>query len=225
MVNKTFDIQQEDFDTYKLISFGPVDEIPQPGQFYMFCTDYLKKPFSVAFVQENDIFFIIKKAGNFTSNIPSKLRIEGPYGKPFPKPSPNSTLISGGAGIGPICFLAQNLTQSHTVYRWFHGENEERSLRLLDRLPANPHQCTVLPTLVTDILNPSSSPYFACGPRAMLKMVVNKLGMSGFVSMEERMACGFGACYGCVIPTTSGYKRVCKEGPVFQAGDVAWRNL
>jgi len=80
-------------------------------------------------------------------------------------------------------------------------------------------------TLEMDLLPKEAQFYCACGPKPMLKGLHSKWGTNGFVSLEERMSCGFGACYGCVIPTTSGYQRVCKEGPVFEAGELLWQEL
>ena len=65
--------------------------------------------------------------------------------------------------------------------------------------------------------------YYACGPIPMLRALVRELGKNGQLSMEERMGCGVGICVGCSIETRSGVKRVCKEGPVFDAGDIIWK--
>ena len=61
--------------------------------------------------------------------------------------------------------------------------------------------------------------YYACGPQVMLKYLA-QYNSNGFVSLEARMGCGFGACMGCSIETINGPKRVCKEGPVFKASEV-----
>ena len=66
---------------------------------------------------------------------------------------------------------------------------------------------------------------YACGPRPMLRAVreaVRERGISAYVSMEENMACGIGACLGCVVRTVDGHKRVCKEGPVFPIEEIVW---
>jgi len=227
MLNETFKLEKTDLGHYVVVSFGPVAEenLPQPGQFYMFYKEYVKKPFSVAFLKENRLFFIIKKVGPFTSSIPDEVRVEGPYGKPFPAVVTNTFLISGGAGIAPICFLAEKLTEQNLPFTWLHGESKAENLTLLDYLPVKPNKVSVEPTLVTDLLPKETQFYCACGPKPMLKGLHSKWGTNGFVSLEERMSCGFGACYGCVIPTTSGYQRVCKEGPVFEAGELLWQEL
>lgn len=227
MINETVKLKKLDLGNYVLVSFGSVveGELPQPGQFYMFYKDYVKKPFSVAFMESNSIFFIIKKVGPFTNNIPDEVRVEGPYGKPFPAMVSDVFLVSGGAGIAPICFLAQRLTEQNLPFTWVHGESIEQNVTLLDYLPVKPQKVSVEPTLVTDLLPEKEQFYCACGPKPMLKGLVTKWGTNGLVSLEERMACGFGACYGCVITTISGYQRVCKEGPIFEAGEVLWQKL
>ena len=73
---------------------------------------------------------------------------------------------------------------------------------------------------VTNALDGKQSYYYTCGPLPMIKALLQAVGTNGEVSMEERMGCGFGACMGCTIQTTQGSKRVCKEGPVFPAGEL-----
>jgi dihydroorotate dehydrogenase electron transfer subunit len=66
---------------------------------------------------------------------------------------------------------------------------------------------------------------YACGPKPMLRAVAKvarDYGIKGYASLEENMACGFGACLGCTVKTVHGYKRVCKEGPVFPIDEIVW---
>jgi dihydroorotate dehydrogenase electron transfer subunit len=66
---------------------------------------------------------------------------------------------------------------------------------------------------------------YACGPKPMLEAVAKiaaERNIKGYVSLEEKMGCGFGACLGCAVKTTNGYKRVCKEGPVFPLEEIVW---
>ena len=88
--------------------------------------------------------------------------------------------------------------------------------------------------LVTDVLKAflaentsslGSLVIYACGPKPMLRVVsetAREKGVKGFLSLEENMACGFGACLGCAVRTVHGYKRVCKEGPVFPIEEIVW---
>ena len=78
---------------------------------------------------------------------------------------------------------------------------------------------------VTDAIRESgvdADYFYSCGPLPMLKALCNTLEISGEVSLEERMGCGFGICMGCSIHTTKGAKRVCKDGPVFKKEEVIW---
>ncbi|MEE1280419.1 MAG: dihydroorotate dehydrogenase electron transfer subunit, partial [Oscillospiraceae bacterium] len=64
--------------------------------------------------------------------------------------------------------------------------------------------------------------YYTCGPEPMLKAIYNNLKTSGQLSFEERMGCGFGACMGCSCKTITGYKRICKDGPVLKKEEILW---
>ena len=66
--------------------------------------------------------------------------------------------------------------------------------------------------------------FYACGPEPMLKAVFKKSRVSGQLSFEERMGCGFGACMGCSCKTVTGYKRICKDGPVLKKEEILWEN-
>jgi dihydroorotate dehydrogenase electron transfer subunit len=71
--------------------------------------------------------------------------------------------------------------------------------------------------VVTDVITTPAPYYYACGPLPMIKAILRTIGTNGQISMEERMGCGVGICVGCTIETREGFKRVCKEGPVFSA--------
>ncbi len=83
--------------------------------------------------------------------------------------------------------------------------------------------------MVTDLIDQyvdQADQVFACGPRAMYKAMAGLdclKGKSVQVSLEERMACGVGACYGCTVKTRNGLKQVCRDGPVFELADIDWR--
>ncbi len=231
--NSSVNVKIQHFNRYSLVMVKTVVEV-EPGQFFMFYTDFVKKPFSVAFKDSGYLGFVIKPVGRFTRNMPATIRLEGPYGNGFLS-VPNTLdedrgnlpllnpplLISGGAGLAPILFLAQRLTEKGHNFTWYHGDREEVQ-DIINVLPFRPHHIILEPEMVTDKLLPSTSLYFACGPNPMLQATVNNLGTNGFVALEERMLCGYGACQGCVVETTEGYQRVCKDGPIFKAGDIKW---
>ena len=78
--------------------------------------------------------------------------------------------------------------------------------------------------VVTDVIEKPAPYYYACGPLPMIKAILRTIGTNGQISMEERMGCGVGICVGCTIETREGFKRVCKEGPVFLAEDLVERS-
>ena len=75
---------------------------------------------------------------------------------------------------------------------------------------------------VTDALPESFTHFYACGPEPMLKAVYQNTGVSGQLSFEERMGCGFGACMGCSCETLTGFKRICRDGPVMMKEEIKW---
>ena len=77
---------------------------------------------------------------------------------------------------------------------------------------------------VTDEMDREYSYFYTCGPEPMLKAIYKKSVTSGQFSFEERMGCGFGACMGCSCKTVTGYKRICKDGPVLEKEEILWEN-
>ena len=75
---------------------------------------------------------------------------------------------------------------------------------------------------VTDALPEVYDTFCACGPLPMLRALCRAADKPGFLSLEARMGCGFGACMGCTVPTKDGYKRVCKDGPILYKEEIVW---
>jgi dihydroorotate dehydrogenase electron transfer subunit len=178
------------------------------------------------------------------------LDIIGPLGNGFDYQSPvtshqSPVLVAGGMGVAPLFFLAEKLVQSSRF------KVQRRPLVLLGaktktqiiceeefkRLSCNIKIATDDGSrgsrgTVTDLLkhllstmNYEPSTIYACGPRLMLREITaisKRYNIPAQISLEEHMACGIGACLGCVVNTTTGYKRVCKDGPVFDAKEVIW---
>jgi len=165
------------------------------------------------------------------------LDLLGPLGHGFEISSRALLLLAGGIGIAPLVFLAEK------------GLADNRSVALILGAPTAsqlypPHLLLaevklVVATedgsagrrgMVTDLLAelaPEADQIFACGPLAMYKAIApiikgEKGEKSVQVSMEVRMGCGFGACYGCAIETKAGMRFVCRDGPVFELKDVIW---
>jgi dihydroorotate dehydrogenase electron transfer subunit len=161
-------------------------------------------------------------------------RIGAPLGKGFPAIEGRVLLIGGGLGAAPLLFAARRYDTDALL----GFANAHRAV-LIPEFSAECGNVSVFTidgslgkTGMIDFANIDYTKYsavFACGPRAMLHncqlSIVNyqlTLPLPLYVSMEEHMACGYGACLVCVCATKTGYSRVCKDGPVFESGEVIW---
>ncbi|MCM8780579.1 MAG: dihydroorotate dehydrogenase electron transfer subunit [Candidatus Omnitrophica bacterium] len=153
-----------------------------------------------------------------------------------------SVLVGGGIGIAPLLFLAERLAEHNlkpitvligaNTRKQILCEKELRDLGCEVKVSTDDGSKGYkgkVTDLLKDLLQVTSSKLqvtvYACGPRPMLReiaLISKKYKIPAQVSLEEHMACGFGACLGCAVTTKEGYKRVCKEGPVFDAQDVIW---
>ncbi len=153
-------------------------------------------------------------------------------------------LVAGGMGVAPLYFLAKKLTENRKprtenlvpiVIIGAKTKNDILSEKEFKDLCCEVHVATEdgskgFKGLVTDLLKsflPSAlSTICACGPKPMLaalSVIAHKYNVPAQVSLEEFMGCGLGACLGCVIRTTSGYKRICHDGPVFDSSEIIWK--
>jgi dihydroorotate dehydrogenase electron transfer subunit len=142
-------------------------------------------------------------------------------------------LLGGGAGVPPLYYLAKNLREEKKEVKVVLGFNRSEEIFMKEEFERL--GCEVFVTtldgsfgrkgLVSDVMKDLDYTYFyACGPLPMLKAVYQKSESEGQFSLEERMGCGFGACMGCTIEVKDGYKRVCKEGPVFEKKELLWED-
>jgi dihydroorotate dehydrogenase electron transfer subunit len=208
----------------------------------------LRRPISIHGVKSSKVKIIYEIIGKGTQILSARkpgefLDIIGPLGNGFdcslalskPKQIKN-ILIAGGMGVAPLVFLAEKLKLSKPLV--LIGARTKKQLLCQREFKAL--GCTVkLATddgsagfkgKVTDLLKiflDETKPLslFSCGPLPMLKAVArlaheNKI--TAQLSLEEHMACGIGACLGCVVSTKTGYKSVCKDGPVFFSEDLIW---
>ena len=140
-------------------------------------------------------------------------------------------LLGGGVGVPPLYLLCKKLIEegkSPTVILGFNNAGEVFFADEFASLGARVIVATADGSLgvrgfVTDAMADLEYSYFyTCGPEPMLKAVHKATKTSGQMSFEERMGCGFGACMGCSCKTVTGYKRICKEGPVLTKEEVLW---
>lgn len=233
-----------EFNLLTLSPLSPLEE-PRPGQFYMVGLPQdplLKRPFS-HFRKSNNgdiqIFFRIKGKG--TSLLGglregSTVEILGPFGRPYPMPSGDiNIIVAGGIGIASLYSFIHEIDKPFV----FYGARNSKELFFIDDIKERSKEVFITTDdgsagekgLITDklsrFLEIIKKPFtvYACGPSKMLEKVseiTNARGGVSYISVEERMACGIGACLGCVVKTTTGYQRVCKEGPVFDAREIIW---
>lgn len=241
-------LQSLNEEVYRMDLAKPEGFSALPGQFIQMKIegdDYplLRRPISLYDVTADSIVLYIKRAGMLTRRmadlIPgSMIDFIGPLGTPFTTnglEGRTPVLVGGGIGIAPVAFLAKQLEAEGVFYQSLlgyktmpYGEEAFRS----DSLTV--HVESIQQGYVTDVLQElfikNQQLYlFACGPTPMLKTVkrlATQYHVPAQISLEERMACGVGACVGCSVRCTDGlsfsYKRVCKEGPVFKAEEVLW---
>ncbi|TGB04980.1 dihydroorotate dehydrogenase electron transfer subunit [Halobacillus salinus] len=231
-------------NTFRLVLQGTIaNDVREPGQFVHIQVSndfYLRRPVSIAEVdrEEGKMTLLYKLMGKGTEELSNKhvgdtIDVLGPAGSGFPLDeidSNHALLIGGGIGVPPLYQLAKQLHEKGVPVTsvlgfqskeeaFFTKEFEEYGdVRVVTNDGTLGHR-----GLVTDVLEGSFDTYFACGPTAMLRAVSEKLdGMQGYLSMEERMGCGIGACLACVVPANDekGYRRICCDGPVFDAKEV-----
>lgn len=155
-----------------------------------------------------------------------------PLGNGFPINENIELLIGGGIGVPPLLGMAKKLNEQGIRPKIVLGFLNKNNIILEDEFSqfGDLYICTDDGSygfcgLVTDKIKElglEDYKYAACGPLPMEKALAKTMNSSGFVSLEARMGCGFGACMGCSIKTKTGNKRVCKEGPVFNSEDLLW---
>ena len=225
-------------DVYRMVLGGDTSAIAAPGQFVNLAVDgcFLRRPISVCDWDETTLTLIYKVVGVGTA----KMAAAGPgetfdlltgLGNGYTVKGERPLLLGGGVGIPPLYGLAVRLRaagQEVTAVLGFNTAAEVFLQRDFEALG-----CKVILTtadgsagkkgFVTDALNGLSYDYFyTCGPEPMLKAVFAATATAGQFSFEERMGCGFGACMGCSCKTVTGFKRICKEGPVLEKEEILW---
>jgi len=221
-----------------------ITEISQPGQFVTILTDgLLRRPFSISSVKKDKFEILYKVVGKGTQFLSKKVKGEfldvmGPLGTSYKIQNGFPVFVCGGTGIASLRFLAQKLTSSGIL---FYGVKTKKEIIGLDVFIQKKWKIEIatedgsfeyrgtVSELFKKYLNenqidPQSIYIYSSGPKEMLKIVseiCKKNGLKGQISLEKIIACGVGACRGCVIKTKDGkYKTVCKDGPVFDLNDV-----
>lgn len=228
-------------NVYKMVLKGDTSEITAPGQFVNIKLDglYLRRPISVCDVEGDKLTIVYKVVGKGTAQM--RAMQEGELdvltglgnGYDLSVSGDAPVLLGGGVGVPPMYMLARQLLaagKNVSVILGFNTKSEvfyEDAFRLLG---ADVTVTTVdgsygVKGFVTDAMKEMEYSYFyTCGPEPMLKAVYKTSVTSGQMSFEKRMGCGFGACMGCSCKTITGYKRICKEGPVMRKEEILWED-
>ena len=141
-------------------------------------------------------------------------------------------LLGGGVGVPPLYMLAKQLIAAGKKVSVVLGFNKAAEVFYAEEFKALGADVTVTTVdgsmgvkgFVTDALPADYTYFYTCGPEPMLKAVYRATNTSGQMSFEERMGCGFGACMGCSCKTITGYKRICREGPVMRKEEILWES-
>lgn len=234
-----------------VLNISEISDEPLPGQFYMIGTEdsydpLLKRPFSIFKKAKSEIQFLYRIKGKGTEKLRQMksgetISLIGPLGNGYPLPDKNMkpVIIAGGIGIASVFPLIQKLKNDACL---IYGGRKADELLMYDELKVS---CKALfvstddgsmgeKGTVIDVLDrlltrnltlDARHLLYACGPSKMLEAVSKiamEKGIKGYISLEENMACGVGACLGCAVKTKKGYERVCKEGPVFRIEEIIW---
>ncbi|MEF9953479.1 MAG: dihydroorotate dehydrogenase electron transfer subunit [Clostridium sp.] len=211
----------------------------KPGQFYMLrgwgCEPILPRPISINDYKNGVLSFLYMVVGSGTEYFKNledgdKIELLGPLGNGFPmdRLKGKVAVVAGGIGIAPMVHTLKEINADKVdIYAGY--ANNSYGLEEMESLASKVEVSTVTGNeghkgFCTDNFKPSDyDVVISCGPEAMMRKVAsmcNEAGTECYVSMENHMACGIGACLVCTCKTTNGNKRACKEGPVFSSKDV-----
>ncbi|MDR2528667.1 MAG: dihydroorotate dehydrogenase electron transfer subunit [Synergistaceae bacterium] len=225
-------------EQYSRDFYGMTVECPNQarmGQFYMLRAwenyPLLSRPISVFDSDGKTVSFLYKVVGKGTEvfaglKAGDGVTLQGPLGNSFPEVDGKVALVGGGVGIAPLFLAAKQLRAAHPgcqldLYLGFSGQ-----ALLTDEYRRAADSVTIdVGGFITDKVDPSGYDHLlTCGPEIMMRALYGKCkgadAAKVYVSMENRMACGVGACLVCSCRTAGGNKKVCKDGPVFKGKEV-----
>jgi dihydroorotate dehydrogenase electron transfer subunit len=229
-------VERRDYGPYVVLTVAdPEGPAPDPGQFYMLTAaerwgggederPFLPRAFSVMRSHDGTLDFLLEDVGPGTNRLcelgpGDELWLLGPLGRGFTRPRDGRRpiLVGGGVGIAPLAIWGDALDDAVTLLGFRDAAHAEGAALIPEA-----RVITDDDGLVTDLLREEIGGHvevYACGPPPMLDAVTaicKEHGVPGQLAMESGMACGFGACFGCVVPTENGYVRLCVDGPVIE---------
>ena len=227
-------------DVFRMVLEGDTSAITASGQFVNILLEgrFLRRPISVCDWSDTTLTIVYKVVGHGTEDMSKmapgkKLDILTGLGNGYDLSlaGEKPVLLGGGVGVPPMYNLAKKLVAMGREVKVILGFNTASEIFYEEEFKALGCQVTVTTVdgsygtkgFVTTALETMDYTYFyTCGPEPMLKAVYKASKTSGQMSFEERMGCGFGACMGCSCKTLTGYKRICKEGPVMKKEEILW---
>lgn len=229
-------------DVYRMVLEGDTEWITRPGQFVNIELEglYLRRPISISDWDERTITIIYKVVGRGTERMSKmaqgvKLDLLTGLGNGFDTSieSERPLLVGGGVGVPPLYRLAKDLLAQGKQVSVVLGFNTSSEIFYADEFKALGVDLYIstadgsmgVKGFVTDAIREAEIKFdyfYSCGPLPMLKALCDCCEVSGELSFEERMGCGFGACMGCSCKTLAGNKRICKDGPVMKREEIIW---
>ena len=229
-------------DVWRMVLEGDTQWITRPGQFVNIELEglYLRRPISICDWSETTITIIYKVVGRGTEQMSrmfegQELDVLTGLGNGFDADveCQKPLLVGGGVGVPPLYRLAKELVARGRKVSVVLGFNTSKEIFYADEfrsLGADVYISTADGSVgskgfVTDAIRENGIDFdffYSCGPLPMLKALCDCTTVSGELSFEERMGCGFGACMGCSCKTLTGNKRICKEGPVMKREEIIW---
>lgn len=228
--------------TWRMRLEGDSSALNRGGQFVDIALDghFLRRPFAATEWDEDGFDVIYKVVGNGTGEMteikPGEvLDVLTGLGNGFDASATEKAalVVCGGLGASPTFSLVKSLISSGRKVTVILGFNTEKEIILEDEyraLGAEVYVTTMdgskgIKGLVTDAIaavQPAFDHFYTCGPKVMMKAVCSSIDKPGFASLEERMGCGCGICYGCTCHTAEGPRRICADGPVFRKEEIIW---
>ncbi len=224
---------------YKMVLSGDTSAITAAGQFVNIRLEgmFLRRPISVCDYDGDTLTIVYKVVGKGTEAMSKMVPgteldlltgLGNGYDLTLSGDAP--VLLGGGVGVPPMYNLAKKLIAEGKFVSIILGFNTKTEIFYEEEFKALGCHVTVTTVdgsygvkgFVTDALPQRYTYFYTCGPEPMLKAVYKATSTSGQMSFEERMGCGFGACMGCSCKTLTGYKRICKEGPVMKKEEILW---
>ncbi len=229
--------------SWLMVLEGDTQYVTRAGEFVNIALEgkFLRRPISVCDYDERTITLLYDVVGEGTKAMSlmkegAELDLLTGLGNGFSEEREcrRPALLGGGVGCAPLYNLAKKFLArgvKPVVILGFNSEKDVVSADMFEAIGAELYIATVDGSMgtkgfVTDVIREQGLEcdyFYACGPMPMLKALCRGIEWPGEVSLDERMACGFGVCMCCSVETKSGNKRICKEGPVFDKEDLIWK--